>query len=247
MYRNMAVGLLIVGLSLAGCRKKTDDVIDTEDMETTPGSAIIEPENVTVNPPAVTPTSLPTTPVTPPAATPPTPVAPEVKAVQVVLQTTKGDIVVELDRNAAPVTVANFVRYVNEGLYDGTVFHRVISGFMVQGGGFSADMKEKATHAPINNEASNGLKNERGTIAMARTPLPHSATSQFYINHRNNAMLDHGTCPDGYGYTVFGTVVKGMEVVDIIASAPTVMRDGEKSFPVQLVSIKKAAVAEGDM
>ena len=165
---------------------------------------------------------------------------------QVKLETAKGDIVIELDRKAAPITVANFVRYVDEGFYDGTIFHRVIPGFMIQGGGQSLDMSKKPTRAPIKNEASNGLKNIRGTIAMARTGAPDSATSQFFINHGDNAMLNYGSPRDPNGYAVFGKVVKGMSVVDAIAVGATVVRNGEKSFPVKPVVIKKATVISGE-
>ncbi len=138
------------------------------------------------------------------------------------IQTTLGDIVVELDRQRAPATVKNFLRYVQEGFYDGTIFHRVIDGFMIQGGGFTTDFQRKQTYAPIKNEADNGLKNKRGTIAMARTRNPHSATAQFFINVADNKFLDH-TRPtlNGWGYTVFGRVVEGMETVDRIRGVPT--------------------------
>ena len=165
---------------------------------------------------------------------------------QVKLETTKGDIVIELDRKAAPITVANFVQYVDEGFYDGTIFHRVIPGFMIQGGGHPPDMSRKATRAPIKNEASNGLKNVRGMIAMARGDMPHSATSQFFINHGDNAGLDYGSPRDPNGYAVFGKVVKGMGVVDAIAVGATVVRGGEKSFPVKPVLVKKATVISGE-
>ncbi len=166
---------------------------------------------------------------------------------QVKLETAKGDIVIELDRKAAPITAANFVRYVDEGFYDGTIFHRVIPGFMIQGGGHSLDMSEKPTRAPIKNEAANGLKNTRGTIAMARlNGMPHSATSQFFINHGDNAGLDYGSPRDPNGYAVFGKVIKGMDVVDAIAVGATVVRNGEKSFPVKPVVIKKATVISGE-
>ncbi len=168
---------------------------------------------------------------------------------QVRLETAEGDIVIELDRKAAPITVANFVRYVDEGFYDGTIFHRVIPGFMIQGGGLRPDMSEKPTHAPIKNEAANGLKNIRGTITMARTPQPHSATSQFFINHGDNAMLDYGSPRDPNGYAVFGKVVKGMSVVDAIAVGATVARSArnrEKSLPVKPVLVKKATVISGE-
>ncbi len=139
---------------------------------------------------------------------------------RVLLQTSKGDITIELNAEKAPITVANFLQYVDDKHYDGTVFHRVISGFMVQGGGFDDRYKQKATRAPIQNEARNGLKNERGSIAMARTSDPHSASTQFFINHRDNANLDYPSF-DGWGYAVFGRVIEGMDVVDTIASTPT--------------------------
>lgn len=141
---------------------------------------------------------------------------------RVKLQTTKGVVVIELDREHAPKTVENFLAYVASGHYDGTIFHRVIPGFMVQGGGFTADMKQKPTLPPIRNEAGNGLKNLRGTVAMARTGRVDSATSQFFINLVDNGFLDHhDNSPEGFGYCVFGHVVEGMDVVDAIAATPT--------------------------
>jgi len=165
---------------------------------------------------------------------------------QVKLETTKGDIVIDLDRKAAPITVANFVQYVDDGFYDGTIFHRVIPGFMIQGGGHPPDMSRKPTRAPIKNEAANGLKNTRGTIAMARSGMPDSATSQFFINHGDNAGLDYRPTRGSNGYAVFGKVVKGMSVVDAIAVGATVVRNGEKSFPVKPVLVKKATVISGE-
>jgi len=141
---------------------------------------------------------------------------------QVLVKTNMGDIVLELDKQKAPATVANFLNYVNEGFYNGTVFHRVIDGFMIQGGGFSQDLTKKNTRAPIKNEANNGLKNLKGTIAMARTNDPHSATAQFFINVVNNGFLDYKSAtPRGWGYTVFGKVVQGMDVIDKIRKVPT--------------------------
>ncbi len=138
------------------------------------------------------------------------------------LQTNKGLIVIELYPDQAPQSVANFLAYVDAGFYDGTIFHRVIPDFMIQGGGFTADLEKKETRAPIPNEADNGLKNERGTLAMARTNDPHSATAQFFINHKDNAFLDHsGKNTRGWGYAVFGRVTDGMSVVDAIATTPT--------------------------
>jgi cyclophilin family peptidyl-prolyl cis-trans isomerase len=158
---------------------------------------------------------------------------------QVKLETSYGDIVVELDSAKAPKTVANFLGYVNDKFYDGTIFHRVIKGFMVQGGGMTADMKEKATRPPIQNEADNGLQNLRGTIAMARTNDPNSATAQFFINHKDNAFLNFtAKTEQGWGYCVFGKVVKGMNVVDSIANTRTAMGD----VPENTITIKKAMV-----
>ncbi len=159
------------------------------------------------------------------------------------LQTTQGTIVLELDRQKAPKTVENFLRYVEEGHYDGTIFHRVIPNFMIQGGGMTADMKERRTHAPIPNEANNGLKNLRGTIAMARTSDPHSATAQFFINLKDNGFLDH-TAPttQGWGYAVFGKVVEGMDVVDAIAKVPTGTQGFHRDVPKEPIVIEAARV-----
>lgn len=143
-------------------------------------------------------------------------------APQVRLETNLGDVVLKLDSAKAPTTVENFLTYVKEGHYDGTIFHRVIPNFMAQGGGYSEDFKQKPTHPPIKNEADNGLKNSRGTIAMARTPDPNSATAQFFINFVDNAFLDYKSpTPQGWGYAVFGEVSEGMEVVDKMAKIPT--------------------------
>jgi cyclophilin family peptidyl-prolyl cis-trans isomerase len=145
------------------------------------------------------------------------------------METTAGTITIELYPDQAPKSVENFLAYVDEGYYDGTVFHRVIDGFMIQGGGFTDDLQKKPAKDAIENEADNGLKNERGTVAMARTGDPHSATSQFFINHKDNDFLNHsGKNPRGWGYAVFGKVTDGMEVVDKIATAPT---GGKGPFP----------------
>lgn len=159
------------------------------------------------------------------------------------LETSLGNIVLELDPQAAPKTVENFLRYVRDGFYNGTVFHRVIKGFMIQGGGLTADMQRKPTHEPISNEADNGLKNNRGTVAMARTNRPHSATSQFFINTVDNGFLDHkNKSPRGWGYCVFGKVVEGMEVVDSIEGLPTTSKEGRKNVPISLPTINRAVV-----
>ncbi|MGE8320141.1 MAG: peptidylprolyl isomerase [Comamonas sp.] len=163
---------------------------------------------------------------------------PEVK-----LSTSLGDIVVELEPQKAPKTVENFLQYVNEKFYDGTVFHRVINGFMVQGGGFSADMQQKPTRAAIPLEANNGLKNDTYTIAMARTSDPNSATAQFFINVNNNDMLN-APKPDGHGYAVFGKVVKGMDVVDKIKLVATGNRGPHQNVPTTPVVIQSATVVK---
>ncbi len=140
----------------------------------------------------------------------------------VVMETSLGTITIELYPDKAPETVKNFLSYVDEGFYDGTIFHRVIPGFVIQGGGFAPGMKKKATHPPIRNEAANGLRNLRGTLSMARTGIVDSATSQFFINLRDNAALDHrGNSPAAFGYAVFGRVTNGIDVVDRIAAVPT--------------------------
>lgn len=148
-----------------------------------------------------------------------------------------GDIVVELDQEKAPKSVANFLEYADAGFYDGTVFHRVIKGFMIQGGGLDGDFKKKSVRDPVENEAKNGLKNTRGSIAMARTNAPHSATAQFFINHKDNANLDYPSF-DGWGYAVFGQVTEGMDVVDAIASVPTTRRAGRGDVPRETIVIE---------
>jgi peptidyl-prolyl cis-trans isomerase A (cyclophilin A) len=159
-------------------------------------------------------------------------------AQKVRLATSAGDIVVELDAAKSPKTVANFLEYVKSGHYNGTIFHRVIENFMIQGGGMTADMKEKETRAPIPLESRNGLTNQRGTLAMARTPDPNSATAQFFINVKDNDFLNQAQARDGNGYAVFGKVVQGMDVVDKIRVTPT----GAGDVPLQQVVIKKATV-----
>lgn len=161
---------------------------------------------------------------------------------EVLLETTSGDILLELFPDKAPKTVANFLQYVDDGFYDNTIFHRVIPDFMIQGGGMTAKMKEKDTRAPIPNEADNGLKNERGTIAMARTMDPDSASAQFFINQKNNDFLDYkAPTRDGWGYAVFGKVIDGMDVVDKIAKSKTKSQGGYDDVPVDMVLITKAS------
>jgi cyclophilin family peptidyl-prolyl cis-trans isomerase len=159
---------------------------------------------------------------------------------QVEIRTNMGTIVLELDPQKAPQTVENFLQYVKSGHYDGTVFHRVIPGFMVQGGGFTPDMREKPTRGGIKNEAGNGLRNVTGTVAMARTPDPHSASAQFFINIEDNPSLDfRGPTPQGYGYAVFGKVVKGMDVVNRIVKVPTGTRPPHSDVPLKPVVIER--------
>jgi peptidyl-prolyl cis-trans isomerase A (cyclophilin A) len=167
------------------------------------------------------------------AATPPVPT----KAPHVLLVTTNGEIEIELDPVKAPISSKNFLEYVDKGFYTNTIFHRVIPGFMVQGGGFTAQMSQKDTNPPIKNEASNGLHNVRGTLSMARTNDPNSATSQFFINVADNAFLDPGR---DAGYAVFAKVVKGMDVVDIIVNSQTTTKQGMQNVPIDPVYIKSA-------
>ena len=172
-------------------------------------------------------------------ATAPAPAAPAHP--RVALETSKGNIVVELYQDKAPKTVKNFLDYVKAGFFNGTIFHRVIPNFMVQGGGFTPDMTEKPTRPPIQNEADNGLANQRGTLAMARTPDPHSAGAQFFINLKDNTFLNHtAKTSQGWGYAVFGRVVEGMEVVDAIAQVPTATKGMYENVPAQPVVITRA-------
>lgn len=164
---------------------------------------------------------------------------------QVLLHTTKGDITIELDAEKAPKTVENFLNYVNAGFYDGTIFHRVINNFMVQGGGFEVGMAQKDTKDPIENEANNGLKNDRYTVAMARTNDPHSATGQFFINIADNDFLNHtNPTPNGWGYAVFGKVVDGIDVVDTIKGVKTGNKGFHQDVPVEDVLIETASVVK---
>nr|WP_329959162.1 peptidylprolyl isomerase [Methylomonas rapida] len=164
---------------------------------------------------------------------------------KVKMTTSLGTIVIELDNAKAPVSAANFADYVKSGFYDGTIFHRVIPGFMAQGGGFDTSFNQKTTKAPIKNEADNGLKNDRGTLAMARTNDPNSATAQFFINYKDNGFLNHTSpTPSGWGYAVFGKVVEGMEVVDEMAKQPTGNRGMHQDVPKTDIIIEKAEIVE---
>ena len=161
---------------------------------------------------------------------------------QVKFTTNQGDILIELDLANAPLSSANFLNYVRKGHYDGTIFHRVIKGFMIQGGGFDASMSQKPTDAPIQNEANNGLKNAKYTLAMARTNAPHSATAQFFINTVDNGFLNfQSESPSGWGYAVFGKVVQGMDIVDKIEKVRTGRSGGHSDVPVEAIVIEKAS------
>lgn len=163
------------------------------------------------------------------------------------LETSMGDIILELDAEKAPKTTANFLEYVKGGHYNGTIFHRVIDGFMIQGGGMTADMEEKATGSPIDNEADNELQNEAYTVAMARTMDPHSATAQFFINVKNNAFLNHtAKTPQGWGYAVFGKVTKGQGVVNKIKAVKTGRNGMHDDVPVEPIEIVKAEIIESE-
>jgi peptidyl-prolyl cis-trans isomerase B (cyclophilin B) len=167
-------------------------------------------------------------------------------ATKVLMKTSKGDITIELNAAKAPGTVKNFLSYVKDKYFDGTIFHRVIANFMIQGGGMTAEMSEKLSKPPIKNEAGNGLKNARGTIAMARTGIVDSATCQFFINLKDNSSLDHkGDTPDGFGYCVFGKVVAGMEVVDAIAKVKTGTKHGLQDVPLEPITIISVQVIGG--
>lgn len=159
------------------------------------------------------------------------------------LTTSHGDILIALNHDKAPLSCANFEQYVRDGHYDGTIFHRVIDGFMIQGGGMTPDFNQKRTREPIQNEAGNGLKNTTGSIAMARTAQPHSATAQFFINVSDNNFLDHPG-QDGWGYTVFGEVTEGMDVVNKIKAVPTKNRHGHQDVPIEDIVIIKAELID---
>ncbi len=166
---------------------------------------------------------------------------------KVIMKTSMGDVTIELYPDKAPITVKNFFSYVDEKFYDGTIFHRVIKGFMIQGGGLTEDFKEKSTKSPIKNEATNGLKNKKGTIAMARTAVIDSATSQFFINHVDNSFLNHrNSTHEGFGYCVFGKVIKGLDVVDAIAKVKTMSKSGQMDVPSETITIISIRRVEND-
>ncbi len=167
------------------------------------------------------------------------------KQTKVKLTTNLGEIIIQLNTEKAPISSANFLTYVNEGFYNGTIFHRIIPGFMAQGGGFDTDFNQKAVHDAIKNEANNGLPNKRGTLAMARTNVPDSATAQFFINYKDNAFLNYTSpTPSGWGYAVFGEVIEGMDIVDEMAKQPTGNRGGHQDVPNTNIIIEKAEVVQ---
>ena len=213
MIKKLSLFVMVLSLVLiCGCEKEEPQTKETPVVQEEIETIVIEPERNVV----------------------------ENKNPRVKLETSMGDIVIELNEEAAPITVKNFLEYVESGFFNGLIFHRVIPNFMIQGGGFTADMQRKQTNAPIKNEASNGLKNDRGTIAMARTNDPDSATSQFFINHKDNSFLNY--TPTNPGYAVFGKTVEGMDVVDKIAAVRTTSRNGMQDVPVEPVIIKSATV-----
>lgn len=165
--------------------------------------------------------------------------------IKVKLTTSLGEIIIQLNSEKAPVSAENFAAYVKDGFYDGTIFHRIIPGFMAQGGGFDTDFSQKEVRAAIKNEADNGLKNDRGTLAMARTGDPHSATAQFFINYKDNSFLDHTSpTPQGWGYAVFAEVIEGMDVVDKMADVATGNRGGHQDVPKENITIDKAEIID---
>ena len=169
----------------------------------------------------------------------------QAETTMVKMDTNQGTIMLELDADNAPNTVANFLTYAKEGFFDGTIFHRVISNFMIQGGGFTEDMNQKTTHDPIKNEANNGLKNDNGTIAMARTGDPHSATAQFFINVKDNDFLNFSSeTPQGWGYAVFGKVTEGMDIVEKIKATETTTKGPYQDVPVEAIIIEKVSIVE---
>jgi len=226
MLKRISLTILIAALTtiaITGCDETTKEV-------------------QTEKAPAKTPAPVAAKPQAPEPAPAPVPAPQTDRTKTVLISTTLGDIKLELNATKAPITVKNFTDYANAGFYDGTIFHRVIRNFMIQGGGLTPDMNKKPTGPMIKNEASNGLKNLRGTIAMARTNAPDSATSQFFINHKDNAPLDYA--PGSAGYAVFGKVIEGMNVVDAIASVPTTMKSGRGDVPMTPIIINSVKVID---
>lgn len=230
MNRSMS-GVLAAALVAFAC----SPALAQESKPTTPASSpAVQPAPAQKDPPKED--AKPSQPAKPETPTPATPT--KEKLVYVKLKTSMGEITLELNGEKAPISVENFLKYTDSGFYDGTIFHRVMDGFMVQGGGFTPDMKQKPTNAPIKNEWKNGLKNKTGTVAMARTQIADSATSQFFINVADNDFLD--SARDGAAYAVFGKVVAGMDVVNRIKGVPTTNMGGHQNVPATPVVIEKA-------
>ena len=225
------VWITLMSIMLAGCRTPQPQPADA--VPAKPAEPVRVPD-------AVEEVSPPVEEILP---EPVLPIIQERKEIMVLFKTSKGDIKIALDPEKAPETVENFLSYVEAGHYDGTIFHRVINGFMIQGGGFDSSMQQKPAPRTVKNEAKNGLRNVVGSIAMARTPDPHSASAQFFINVADNANLDYPSF-DGWGYCVFGEVIEGMEVVDEIKGVPTRSVGPHQNVPVELVLIESATVME---
>jgi cyclophilin family peptidyl-prolyl cis-trans isomerase len=241
----VAAAIVIAGCGSSTPPEGTGTAEEAVPPEAPPAAEEAPPEGAPAEPPQSEGSGAsiaPAAPEAPPKAAAPPKTAPKKAATGkpvVVMDTSKGTIRIELDEEKAPVTVKNFLAYVDAKFYDGTIFHRVMPGFMIQGGGFGAAMQEKDTRAPIKNESSNGLSNTRGTLAMARTSDPNSATAQFFINHgEKNMFLDKANAGDGWGYAVFGKVIEGMDVVDAIALVPTTTKGPHEKVPTDAVVIK---------
>lgn len=232
MYKRLIL-LSIVAAVLAGCQSKPTPA-DVEIVEDVNIGSQVQATEANIDSDAMQ--AAPSIPAAEPQE-------PERNTVMILIKTSKGDIIIELDPEKAPKTVENFLGYVEAGHYNGTIFHRVMDGFMVQGGGFDVNMQEKSAPRTVENEANNGLKNTVGSIAMARTPDPHSASAQFFINVNDNTFLDYPG-QDGWGYCVFGQVVEGMDVVDAIKAVPTGNRGPYQNVPTDPVLIAEVSVIE---
>lgn len=227
--------LMLLVLTMSACSQEQTGKVETETKQATG----IEQTQATAQQAPETPETAPEI-VVPPVASKSSATQPSNR---ILMETSKGKITIELFADKAPKTVENFKTYINEGFFNGTIFHRVINGFMIQGGGYDQEYKKRETRPPVLNEADNGLKNQRGTIAMARTGDPHSATAQFFINHRDNRALDHRNKGAGWGYAVFGKVVEGMDVVDAIAQSKTGPGGPfPKDAPREMVVIKNISI-----
>lgn len=239
--RVVFLSVVCLAVIMGGCGGATDGAVET----TTAPDLTTAPETTIAPQTAVPPDSTAASDITAGTSGTTNGDSTMSRTTTVSIKTSMGDITAELDAARAPLTVANFLSYIKDGTYAGTIFHRVMPGFMIQGGGFTPDMKQKATHPPVKNEATNGLKNLRGTLAMARTNVVDSATSQFFINVVDNAFLDFKSdTAQGYGYAVFGKVTVGMDVVDAIVATPTTTKESYENVPVAPVVIESITVVE---